>query len=168
MNVFNTVTLKQIFWKRKTIFEKLEYQFLVQSTKIEKTIFPHKTALSDVSVKTDRMGSIKWIYNKEWSFPRNYFIFLKILFQLSINYSNFPIYTFHKHWSFIWESFFPVSILKLVLLEIPKGSFQLNSTGAQNRCSQIFFTLPFVYFYERSISWKFQLHSSIQSHIMAV
>ena len=120
MNVFNTVTLKQIFWKRKTIFEKLEYQFLVQSTKIEKTIFPHKTALSDVSVKTDRMGSIKWTYNKEWSFPRNYFIFLKILFQLSINYSNFPIYTFHKHWSFIWESFFSVSILKLVLLEIPE------------------------------------------------
>ena len=23
----------------------------------------------------------KWTYHKEWSFPRNYFIFLKILFQ---------------------------------------------------------------------------------------
>ena len=28
LNVFNTLTLKQIFWKTKTIFKKLEYVFL--------------------------------------------------------------------------------------------------------------------------------------------
>ena len=52
---------------------------------------------------------------------------------------------------------------------LTKGSFQPNSTGVQNRCSQIFskFFTSFNCFYERNISWKFQLHSSIQSHFIA-
>ena len=51
-NVFNTVTLKQIFWKTKT-FKNLEYRFLVEATKIEKMSFPFKTALSEANVKTE-------------------------------------------------------------------------------------------------------------------
>ena len=34
-NVFNTLTLRQIFWKTKTFFKKLEYRFLVEHTKTE-------------------------------------------------------------------------------------------------------------------------------------
>ena len=37
--------LKQIFWKTKTFFKKLEYRFLVETTKIENTSFPFKTTL---------------------------------------------------------------------------------------------------------------------------
>ena len=81
LNVFNTLTLKQIFWKTKTFFKKLEYRFLVETTKIENTSFPFKTALSEANVKTNRMTTTKWTYHKEWSFASNYFIFLKILFQ---------------------------------------------------------------------------------------
>ena len=44
-NVFNTWTLKQIFWKTKTFFKKLEYRFLVEATKIENTSCPFKTAV---------------------------------------------------------------------------------------------------------------------------
>ena len=44
-NVLNTLTLKQIFWKMKTSLKKLEYRFLVETTKIESTSFPSKTAL---------------------------------------------------------------------------------------------------------------------------
>ena len=80
-NVFNTLTLKQIFWKTKTFFKKLEYLFLVETTKIENTSFPFKTALSEANVKTNRMATTKWTYHKERSFASNYFIFLKILFQ---------------------------------------------------------------------------------------
>ena len=29
LNIFNALTLKQVFWKTKTFFEKLEYRFLV-------------------------------------------------------------------------------------------------------------------------------------------
>ena len=42
LKVFNTLTLQQIFWKTKTFFKKLEYRFLVESTKIENASFPYK------------------------------------------------------------------------------------------------------------------------------
>ena len=74
LNVFNTLTLIQIIWKTK----KLEYRFLVETTKIESTSFPFKTALSEANVKTNRMATTKWTYHKEWSFASNYFIFWKI------------------------------------------------------------------------------------------
>ena len=73
--------LKQIFWKTKTFPQDFSKSFLVESTKIENATFPYKTTLSEANVKTYRMGSIKWIYHKKWSFASNYFNFLKILFQ---------------------------------------------------------------------------------------
>ena len=81
-NVFNTLTLKQIFWKTKTYFKKLAYRFLVEATKIENTSFPFKTALSEANVKTNRMATTKWTYHKEWSFASNYLIFLENLLVL--------------------------------------------------------------------------------------
>ena len=80
-NVFNTPTLKKMFWKTKTIFKKLEYRFLVETTKIENTSFSLKTAPSEANVKTNRMATTKWTYHKEWSFASNYLIFLENLFQ---------------------------------------------------------------------------------------
>ena len=64
----------------QTLFKKLDYRFLVESTKIDNITFPYKTALSEVNVKTNRMRSTKWTYQKE-SFASNYFPFSKILFQ---------------------------------------------------------------------------------------
>ena len=78
---FNTLALKIIFWKTKTFFKKLEYRFLVETTKIENTSFPLKTALSEANVKTDRMATTKWTYHKEWSFASNCFIFWEIRFR---------------------------------------------------------------------------------------
>ena len=80
-SVYTTLSLKLILWKTKTIFKKLEYGFLVQSTMIKCEIFPHKTALPQAIVKTDRMESTKWTYYKGRSFASNYLIFLKALFQ---------------------------------------------------------------------------------------
>ena len=76
LNIFNTLTLKQIYWKKKTFFKNLEYHFLVESTKTENASFPCKAAISESNVKANRMVSIKGR-----SFASNYFIFLKILFQ---------------------------------------------------------------------------------------
>ena len=81
LNVFNTLNLTLIFCKRKTFFKKLEYRFLVQSSKIENASFPYKTAISEANVKTNKMVTTKWAYHKERSFASNYLIFLKILFQ---------------------------------------------------------------------------------------
>ena len=79
LNVFNTSTLKQVFWKTKTFFKKLEYPVLVKSTKIENASFLYKTALLEANVKTNRIVSTKWTYHKERSFASNYFIFLNLL-----------------------------------------------------------------------------------------
>ena len=59
LNVFNTLTLIQIFLKTKTFFKKLEHLFLVETTKIQNTSFPFKTALSEANVKTNRMATTK-------------------------------------------------------------------------------------------------------------
>ena len=74
-NAFNTLTLKQIFWKTKSLFKKLEYHFLVEATKTENTSFPFKIALSQAHVKTNRIMTTKWTYQKELSFASNYLIF---------------------------------------------------------------------------------------------
>ena len=81
LNVFNALTLKQVFWKTQTLFKKLEYHFLVESTKIDSAIFPYKTALSEANVRINGVESTKWNYLKERSFASNYFISSKILFQ---------------------------------------------------------------------------------------
>ena len=45
--------------KRKTLYKKLEYRFLVESNQIENTTSPCNTALSEANVKTKRMESTK-------------------------------------------------------------------------------------------------------------
>ena len=69
------------FLENKNLFQKLEYFFLIESTKIESALFPYKTAISEANVKTNRMVSTKWTYHKKRSFIRNHFTFLKIFFQ---------------------------------------------------------------------------------------
>ena len=81
LNVFNTLNLKQIFWKTKTFFEKLENQFLDGNTRIENSSSQYKTAILEANDETNRTISSKWNYRKEWSFARNYFISLEILLQ---------------------------------------------------------------------------------------
>ena len=70
-----------MFWKTKTIFKKLEYRFLVETTKIENTSSPFKIALSEANVNRNIMVTTKWTYHKEWNFASNNFIFLENLFQ---------------------------------------------------------------------------------------
>ena len=82
-NVFNTSTLKQVFWKTKTIFKKLEYPFLAETTKIENASFQFalsEAALSEADVKTNRVSTTKWNHHKEWRFASKCFIFLQYLF----------------------------------------------------------------------------------------
>ena len=123
LNVFNTLTLIEIFWKTKTFIKKVEYSFLVETTKIENTAFPFKIALSEANVKTNRMAMIKWTYHEAWSVASNCFLFFwKICFSFSTSWKelmwctndpNVHISIFRKRWSSILMCFFPVSILKL-------------------------------------------------------
>ena len=56
----------------------MESHFLVETTKIENTSFPFKTALLEANVKTNRMATTKWAYHK-WSFDSNYLFFGKVV-----------------------------------------------------------------------------------------
>ena len=116
LDVFSTLTWKQIFWKTKTLFQKMKYRFLIESTKIENASFSHKTAMLEANVKTNRVVSTNWVNHKERS---NYlFFFWKFCFSLRTSYkelfwcTDIHIHTFSKRWNFIWGWFFPVSILK--------------------------------------------------------
>ena len=126
LNVFNTWTLKQSFWKRKFFFKKLDYGFLVESTNVENTFFLYKTAISEAYVRTNTKVTTKCTHHKERSFASNYFIFLKIWFQFNFcnslykeliwctNNPSAHIRTFCQRWSLIWRWFSPVSILKSI------------------------------------------------------
>ena len=112
--IFNSWTLKQIFWKTKIFFKKLGYRFVVQSYKIENATFPYKTTLSEANVKTNRIGITKWTYCKERNFANDDFNFLIFFFSLKTPCKEliwFHIHTFRKRWSFIWGCFFSVGIL---------------------------------------------------------
>ena len=47
LNVFNTLILKNVFWKTKTFFKKLKSDFSIETTKIEDASYPYKTAISE-------------------------------------------------------------------------------------------------------------------------
>ena len=76
LNVFNTFN-----FETQTIFRKLRYRFLVESTEIENATFLYKAALSKANDNTNRLESTKCTYHKEQIFASTYFIFSKILFQ---------------------------------------------------------------------------------------
>ena len=114
-NIFNNLTLKQIFWKTKTFFKKLDYCFLVGTTKIESTSFPFKSAPSEANVKTNRMATTKWTSTKSGVLPVTTLFFLKICSSLrtSSPRTNVHVRIFRKRWSLILGCFFPVNILKI-------------------------------------------------------
>ena len=78
----NTLTSQLIFCITRTFLKKLEYCFLVESTRIEYISFLYKIAMSEANFKTNRMGSTEWTYHKERSIASNYFIFCKFCFSL--------------------------------------------------------------------------------------
>ena len=53
------------FLENEKLFQKTGTRFLVETTKVENTSFPFKTALSEANIKTNRMVTTKCNYHKE-------------------------------------------------------------------------------------------------------
>ena len=51
---FQYFNLETDFLENENLFQKLDYRFLVASTKIENVSFPYKTAISEANVKTNK------------------------------------------------------------------------------------------------------------------
>ena len=59
LNAFNTLILKQVFWKTETFLKELKYLFLIESPKTENATYSYKATVSKANAKTARMGSTK-------------------------------------------------------------------------------------------------------------
>ena len=69
---FQYLNFETNFLENENLFpKKLEYRFLVESTKIGNASFPYKTVISEAYVKTNRMVRTKWTHYKERSFVSN-------------------------------------------------------------------------------------------------
>ena len=115
LNIFNALTLKQVFCKIKTFFEKLEYHFLVESNTIESNtiesaIFLYKTSLPKANVKNGKykmdLSQITTLFFWKFDFSKK-----TVINNQCNNIPNSHIHTFREHLSFTWKSVFPTSIL---------------------------------------------------------
>ena len=70
-NVFNTLTLKQVFWKTETFFRKLEHRFLIESAMIEIATIPFKLPYQ----KPMLLRGTKWTYLKDRGFALTTYCF---------------------------------------------------------------------------------------------
>ena len=144
LSVFNTFTLKNIFWWTKSFLKKLEHSFFVESVKTEISSFSYKTAISEANVRTNRMVSTKWTYRKKRSVASNLF-FGKLRFSLRASYKelicctsypNVNIRTFCKCWSFLWRCLFPVGILESFAYKIVHWTKHFISTiSVEDMCN---------------------------------
>ena len=105
LNVLNILALKQVFWKMKNFFKRLEYLFLVEGTTTECAKLPFKATLS------------KWSYHKNRILLLTALLFFKFNSNLTLMISWFnllitQISTFKLFVSKIWGCVSPVSILK--------------------------------------------------------
>ena len=141
LNDFNTLTLKEIFWKTETFFKTLEYRFLVESTKIENALFPCKTANQKPMLRQIECWVQYGAVTKNRVFP----VATLICFTLRtsskeliwcINDPNVHIRTLCKHWSFIWWYFFPLSILNEISIILV--CFEVNKPHRKKEKNQSF------------------------------
>ena len=82
---FKYFNFEKNFLENEILFQKTGVP-LVESTKIENASFPYKTTISEANVKTNRMVSAKWTYNKERSLPVTTLIFLRFCVSLRTSY----------------------------------------------------------------------------------
>ena len=78
--------MKQIFWKTKTFFKKLEYIFLVESSEIENALSPYK-----LPYQRPMLRQIKWrLQNgrieKKGVLPVTTLFFKKFCFSITTSY----------------------------------------------------------------------------------
>ena len=121
-NVFNTLTLKQIFWKTKAFFKELECSFLLKPLRLKTHHFHLKLLCQKQMLWQTERRLQNGPITKSGILPVTiFFLLLKICSSFGIslkqliwctNDANVHIRIFCKRWSLILGCFLPVSILK--------------------------------------------------------
>ena len=140
LNVFNTLTLKQVFWKPKIFLKELEYRYFSS----EYYEWNRNISIQNCPAKSkmaNRMGSTKWTYHKEWAFATDYFIFLKIWFEyknlleivdLTYQLSKYTYSYFSRALQFYLRVCSPCEYTQYVVAYVYDNSYWINLTGAVN------------------------------------
>ena len=131
LNNFDTLSLKQIFWKIKAFFKKLDYRYLVESTEFENEIFLDKTVFSEANVKKNRMGSAKGIITKN-SVLGVTTTAQKMKFSIKDFFSNFKFHFLRSALYFFWN-FVPVQklLIKSWFVQNPKCTYAYFSKALE-------------------------------------
>ena len=107
--IFNTLTLKQIFWKTKTFFKKLDYCFLVESIRIENAHFHTKLPYQRPMLRQTEWRVQNGPITKNDVLPVTTLFFLKFCFKLRTPYkeliwcTNDPNVTTLFFWKFSFK-----------------------------------------------------------------
>ena len=83
---FQQLNFETDFLKNEKFFQKLEYRFLVESTRIENASFPYKTATSEVNGKTNYMVTTNGPITKNGVLPVTTLFLSKYCFSLRTFY----------------------------------------------------------------------------------
>ena len=120
LNVLNTLTLQQIFWKKKpfsknwsTVFSWKYYvwkcNIFIQNYYVRIQCSDKQNRVQNGPITKSGVLSVTALFFGEISFQ-----FKSLLTKLiwCTNYPKLHIHTFRKRWSFIWAFFIPVATLK--------------------------------------------------------
>ena len=138
LNAFTTLILKQISWKTKTFFRKLEYLILIQGTELKIHHFYTKLPNQKPILKQIEC----WVQNEPITKNGVLFFWIFFFFSLRTSYKELMwctndqyahILTFCKRWSFTWRCFSPVSILNETL----PGKNEFYSSLSGNKISDM-------------------------------
>ena len=159
LNVFNTITLKQILWKTQTLFKKLEYWFLVESTKTENT----KLLCQKSMFIQTKWGVQNGLFVKNGVMPVTILYFRKFCFSLrprikiwfEVPTIQMAIFMLFKRWKFLWGCFFSVSIFNSRKI--------YNNTTSKIKKSDYSFLLSDSFFFEGSLFIAFPAVCPIKS-----
>ena len=146
----------------------MEYGFLVERSKIEKTSFLYKTAISEVNVKANRMATTKCTnyklqYYREQSFASNCFIFLKVLFQVKNLFINdwfnvpttqTPIFVLFLSSRILFEGDFPLWV-SLRVSRWKNSKILPSRSSFSSIFDEMFIKVPWLHNTLSPLPWKF-------------
>ena len=134
-NVFNTLTLIQIFCKTKTFFKKLEHRFIVETLRLKTNHFYLKLLCQKPMLRQIEWRIQNWPITKSGVLPVTALFFWKIFFSFRTSWKeliwrtndpNVHIRNFCKCRSLILRCFFPASILKWIKGLVSENPLAVN------------------------------------------
>ena len=122
VNIFNTLTLKQVFVKMKTFLKNRSTAFYLKALRLKTYHFHTKLPYQKLMLRQTEWSVQNRPITKNRPLSVTTLFFWKFCFSLRTSYKeliwctndpNVHILNFFKHYSFVWQCFFHVSFFSL-------------------------------------------------------